>query len=127
MAVRLEFIDVLVPVHVIEEKYPGGFAQCLVDLGPRLGRRVWHDQRLLRDGALDPASARALVGGWKALGIEPLQWVGGALQWKEVCVVDLRLGGPTVKCPWLEVDTVARSGWLRGTSRTPVVGRERSR
>ena len=72
---RLEFIDVLVPVHVIEEKYPGGFAQCLADHRPLIGRRMWHDGRLLRAGALDPARARALVEGWQALGIEPASGV----------------------------------------------------
>jgi fatty acid CoA ligase FadD36 len=61
MAVRLEHIDLLVPIHLIEEKYPGGFAQCLADHRPLIGRRMWHDGQLLRDGALDPASARALA------------------------------------------------------------------
>jgi hypothetical protein len=123
VAVRLEFIDVLVPVHVINEKYPGGFAQCLADHRPLIGRRMWHDGRLLRDGALDPASARALVEGWQAIGIEPLQWVNGRLAWKDVCVVDTNAGGPTVVCDWLEWDPKRRVAWLRGATRGEAVGR----
>jgi hypothetical protein len=123
VAVRLEFIDVLVPVHVIEEKYPGGFAQCLADHRPLIGRRMWHDGRLLRDGALDPARARALVEGWQALGIEPLQWVNKRLAWKDVCVVDTTAGGPTVVCDWLEWDPKRRVAWLRGETRGEAVGR----
>ena len=123
MAVRLEFIDVLVPVHVIEEKYPGGFGQCLADLGPLVGRRVWHDGALLRDGALDPDGARTVVEGWQALGIEPLQWIDRRLHWHELCVVDVVAGGPTVGCEWLEWDPAQRIAWLRGGPRGGIVGR----
>ena len=123
MAVCLEFIDILVPVHVIEEKYPGGFAQYLAGHRPLIGRRMWHDGRLLRDGALDPASARALVEAWQALGIDPLQWVNKRLAWKEVCVVDSIAGGPTTGCDWLDWDPKRRVAWLRGGERGEAVGR----
>jgi hypothetical protein len=123
MAVRLEFIDVLVPIHVIEEKYPGVLRQCLADHRALIGRRIWHDGLLLRDGALDPASAMKLVEGWQALGVEPLQWVDRRLQWKELCVVDLEAGGPTVGCDWLEWDPRARVAWLRGSERGETIGR----
>ncbi|MEI7446405.1 MAG: hypothetical protein WCK28_16060 [Burkholderiales bacterium] len=123
MAVRLEFIDVLVPVHVIEEKYPGGLVQCLADHRPLIGRRIWHDGHLLRDGALDPKSAMALVEGWQALGVEPLMWVDRKLAWKDICVVDASAGGPTVPCDWLDWDPKRRVAWLRGSDRGVVVGR----
>ena len=123
MAVRLEFIDVLVPVHVIEERYPGGFQQCLADHRPLIGRRIWHDGQLLRDGALDPKGAMALVEGWQALGVEPLMWVDRKLAWKDVCVVDTAAGGPTIACDWLDWDPKQRVAWLRGAARGVVVGR----
>lgn len=31
MTIALEFIDLIIPIHVIEQKYPGGWAQCLAD------------------------------------------------------------------------------------------------
>lgn len=123
MAVRLEFIDILVPVHVIEERYPGGFSQCLADHRALIGRRIWHDGRLLRDGAFDPQEARERVEGWQARGVEPLQWVDGKLSWKDLCVVDLRLGGPTVRCAWLKWDANARIAWIKGSDRGFTVGR----
>lgn len=123
MAVRLEFVDVLVPVHVIEDRYPGGFAQYLGDHRGLIGRRLWHDGRLLRDGALDAPGARALVERWQALGLEPLQWIGRRLHWKELCVVDLVAGGPTVPCDWLAWDVRARIAWIRGIDRGETVGR----
>jgi hypothetical protein len=123
MAVRLEFIDVLIPVHVIETRYPGGLSQCLADRRALIGRRIWHDGRLLRDGALDPAAARQCVETWQAYGIEPLQWVARRLHWKELCVVDLAAGGPTVGCEWLRWDAKARVAWLKGCERGETVGR----
>ncbi len=123
MAVRLEHIDVLVPIHLIDLRYPGGFAQCLADHRPLIGRRMWHDGRLLRDGALDPGSARALVEGWATLGLEPLQWVDGKLNWKDVCVVDLAAGGPTVNCDWLAWDKRTRTAWIRGLAPGETIGR----
>jgi len=114
MAVRLEFIVVLVPVHVIEEKYPGGLVQCLADHRALIGRRIWHDGHLLRDGALDPKGAMALVEGWQALGVEPLRWGDRKLAWKDDCVVDATAGGPTVPCDWLDWDPMRRVAWLRG-------------
>jgi hypothetical protein len=123
MAVRLEHIDLLVPIGLIDEKYPGGFAQFTADNRGLIGRRMWHDGRLLRDGALDPARARALVEGWQTLGFEPLQWVDGRLHWKELCVVDAAAGGPTAACAWLDWDARARIAWLRGLDPGEIVGR----
>jgi hypothetical protein len=123
MAVRLERIDVLVPVRVIEDRYPGGLAQCLSDHLHLIGRRMWHDGRLLRDGALDPAGARRLVEGWQAIGVEALQWVGRRPRWKELCVVDTANGGATAPCAWLALDLGARIAWLRGGDPGEPVGR----
>ena len=50
MSVALEFIDFIVPISTIREKYPGGWEQCLKDHSPLLGGRVWHDDHLLRNG-----------------------------------------------------------------------------
>ena len=123
MAVRLEFIDILLPVHVIEDRYPGGLQQCVADHRGLLGRRMWHDGLLLRDGALDPLDARLRVEGWQTLGIEPLQWVDGRLEWKEVCVIDVAAGGPTVGCEWIEWCPRDRVAWLQGTDRGAAIGR----
>lgn len=46
MAIQLEFIDFIVPRSVIEEKYPGGWVQCLKDHKNLIGGRVWYDEHL---------------------------------------------------------------------------------
>jgi len=54
MAERCEFIDVIVPIRNIDRVYRGGFAAFKKDNAPLFGGRLWHDQSLLRDGAMNP-------------------------------------------------------------------------
>ena len=115
MAIALEFIDVVIPIARIREAYPGGWEQCLLDYAALLGRRVWFDQHLLRDGAIRAADAKMLVEGWAALGFEPLGTRREGEYWKDLCVVDSRNGGPTRPCDWLSFDPSARTAHLGGT------------
>ena len=52
MAIALEFLDFIVPIAVIKEKYPGGWAQCLKDREERIGETILYDEHLWRDGAM---------------------------------------------------------------------------
>ncbi len=54
MAVALEFIDFVVRVDTIRERYPGGWDQCLADQARILGYRVWYDEHLLGGHATIP-------------------------------------------------------------------------
>jgi hypothetical protein len=44
MAVELEFINLIVPIALIKQKYPGGWEQCLDDHANLIGGRVWYDE-----------------------------------------------------------------------------------
>ena len=68
MAINTEFIDFIVPIETIRRKYPGGWEQCLQDHAPLLGGRVWHDDYLLRDGAMNPMDMQRLVQEWESMG-----------------------------------------------------------
>ena len=61
MAIALEFIDFIVPIALIRQKYPGGWEQCLRDHECLIGGRVWFDEQLLRDGAMNPTDIASLV------------------------------------------------------------------
>lgn len=123
MAIALEFIDVVLTVARIREVYPGGWDQCLLDHAPLLGRRIWFDGLLLRDGAMGPEEARTLVEGWAALGFEPTGKRRGALYWKDLCVIDSHHGGPTLPCDWLSYDAGGRTAHLAGTEPGPLAWR----
>ena len=101
MAIDTEFIDFIVPIAVIKEKYPGGWAQCLEDHGGLLGGRVWHDDYLFRDGAMNPIDIKSKVERWKAMGFEPFREVNGKRQSADFCVYEEMFGESTLECPWL--------------------------
>lgn len=125
VAIALEFIDVVVPIARIREAYPGGWEQCLLDYAPLLGRRVWYDRHLFRDGAMSASEARIRVEGWAVLGFEPTGARRQGLYWKDLCVVVWRRGGPTRPCDWLSFDQAGRTAHLAGAEAGPVVWRGR--
>ena len=123
MAIALEFIDFIVPVALIRQKYPGGWEQCLKDHERLLGGRVWFDDHLLRDGAMNPGDIEYLVDEWTELGFEPTEERDGQRIWKDCCVIESMLGGPTLACEWLELSDDVRSAYLKGAEPGPVIGR----
>ena len=125
MAVALEFIDFIVPIIVIREKYPGGWEQCLKDHERLIGGRVWYDDYLLRDGAMNPNDIESLIDEWTALGFQPMEERDGNRAWKDVCVVESMFGGPTLPCEWLALAGEANSAYLKGTDPGSIVGRKR--
>ena len=124
MAIALEFINFIVPIETIWEKYPGGWDQCLQDHKHLIGGRVWYDAYLFRDGAMSPMDAKTIVEHWSKIGFEPYAQFEGKQTWKDMCLVESMFGGPTLPCSWLKVDTASRSAFLTGTEPGKVIGRE---
>ena len=50
MLIELEFIDFVVPIDLIRQKYQGGWAQCLQDHERVIGRGFGFADHLLREG-----------------------------------------------------------------------------
>ena len=69
MSVRCEFIDVIVPIANIERVYPGGFAAFKARYLEDFGGRLWHDDYLFRDGAMNPIDAASAVNFWRGYGL----------------------------------------------------------
>ncbi len=124
MAIATEFIDFIVPIKVIEQKYPGGLEQCLADHEDGLGRRVWHDKHLFRDGAMNPMDIEWLINHWTDLGFTPSIEKDGQKVWKDICVFQGILGGATLPCDWIAYDRNTRTAYLKGTEVGEVKGRE---
>ena len=123
MAVRLEFIDFIVPIATIKSKYPGGWEQCLKDHSNLIGGRVWHDDHLFRDGAMSPTGIEILVRNWTELGFEPMATVDGNRVWKDCCVIEHMFGGPTLPCEWIQFTEDGIAAFLKGTGPGEAVGR----
>ncbi len=127
MTIALEFIDFIVPIAEIKKKYPGGWDQCLKDHENLIGGRVWFDEHLLRDGAMNPGDIECLIQEWTELGFEPLAHINGERVWRDCCVVESMFGGATLPCDWLEIGDDGRSANLKGADPGPVIGRKRKR
>jgi len=121
MAVALEFIDVIVPISVIREKYRGGWEQCLKDHEEILGGAAWYDEHLFRTGAMSPLDAEDLVGFWESQGLEPKGEEGGQRFWKDCCVVEGMFGGVTLPCSWIELTEDRSAAFLAGTEPGQIV------
>ena len=124
MAVCCEFIDVIIPIANIDRVFPGGFTAYKTENAGMFGRRLWHDDYLLRDGAMSPMDARATVEYWERYGLVALDEVDGRQKWRDVCVVEHLLRGPTLPCDWIEFDRGRQCVYLKGQEPDPVIGRE---
>lgn len=123
VAIKLEFIDFVVPIAVIRQKYPGGWDACLKDHANLIGTRVWYDEHLFRDGAMSPGDIGSLVEEWTELGFDTFGERDGNRYWKDVCVVESSFGGPTLPCVWLEYDDEQRIAYLAGHPAGQIIGR----
>ena len=112
MAIATEFIDFIVPIQVIKDKYPGGWEQCLRDHKNLIGGRVWYDDHLFRDGAMNPGDIESLVEHWEAMGFKGIVESDGQKYWKDICVFEM--GGSTLHCDWIDFDRESRAAFLKG-------------
>ena len=123
MAVKLEFINILIPVRNIERCASiGGFKGYLERRVGLLGEIEWHDEHLFRTGVMNPMEIGDVVDEWEEYGLTPVIEEGGTRKWGDICVVD-SAGGPTLPCDWIEFDLAERCAWLKGTAKGTVVGR----
>jgi hypothetical protein len=113
MAITTEFIDFIVPIKTIRDKYPGGWEQCLKDHEGLIGGRVWYDEHLFRDGAMNPMDIESLVERWEAMGFEGIVIENNRKFWKDICVFEM--GGATLQCDWIDFDRETRTAFLIGT------------
>ena len=123
MTIRLEFLNLIVPIKVIDRHYPGGFRALVAENRSMFGGKLWHDDHLFRDGAMNPTDIQALVEFWKEKGLTPSEERDGKKWWRDMCVVDF-FGGPTLPCDWLEHDPTDHSVYLKGKPKGRVIGRE---
>ena len=121
MAIKLEFINLVVPRKTIEEKYPGGWEQCLIDHKNLIGGRVWFDDHLFRDGAMNPRDMYSTLDEWEELGFNIKVNESTNHKWTDLCVVEAMFPEHSAVCDWLEVD--GDSAYLKGTPKGAIIGR----
>ncbi len=125
MCIANEFIDFIVPIKIIKEKYPGGWEQCLKDHDYSIGRCIWYDEHLFRTGAMGPEGIESLLTEWEGLGFQvgKTDENGRFTKWIDVCVYEYFFGGSTLECDWIEYDQNSGGVFLRGTNPGKLVTR----
>ena len=126
MAIQLEFINFIVPVRVIQQKYAGGWDACLRDHAKGIGRVVWYDDHLFRTGAMDGDMMDNLIVKWTGLGFEASESLGNSILWKDFCVLT-SYGVSPHDCSWIKVNSAARVAWLTGAEQGEAIGRDHFR
>ena len=108
MSIALEYLNLIIPISVIDRKYPGGWARCREDLGleqlASSSGSYWHDGDLFRAGAMNPLDFKMLVMNWKDLGLKESKRHQGKRVAADFCLYATFSDGPEVPCPWIELD-----------------------
>ncbi|MBM7457240.1 hypothetical protein HNR62_003152 [Oceanisphaera litoralis] len=112
MAIALEMLNFIVPIHLIEKNYPGGWAQCRRDYENCPGS--WHDEHLFRLGAMNGMDMMLLLERWKELGFKAHYGGRKPTRWRELCIVDMF--GTTLPCDWIIVDQEAGTASFKTTA-----------
>jgi hypothetical protein len=121
MAIATTMLSVLIPIENIERcKGIGGFKGILKIQKDWIGKKVLYDKYLYKDGAMSSGDIEDIVKFWEKQGLVPTGTKDGILYWKDLCVVDF-LGGPTLKCDWLEFNLQTFSVWLKGKPKGEIV------
>ncbi len=100
MAVELEFINIIIPIAVIEKLYVGGFNKYKKDNLQQIGKTIWFDDYIVREGAMNPKTIQEMVKIWESYGLTGITDNHGIKEWSDLCVVDF-IGGLTLSCEWL--------------------------
>lgn len=113
MAVALIYMNFLVPIQTIRDKYPGGWEQCLKDHEKEIKRgRVWFDEYLLHDGAMGPIDIDWLISSWEKRGFQISKEVDGKTLWADMCCIEY-LGH--LMPEWLKLTDDGCTAYLAGT------------
>lgn len=125
MAVKLEFINVIVPNATFQAVFAeeGGFAFFKQSYSA-MRDTVWYDDHICRvDGAMNWADVEDMVHWWEERGLIGLADTDIGKQWRDFCVATSFVG-PTYRCNWLEFDAGDNAVSMRGQPKGRIVGKE---
>ena len=114
MSIWLNFINVVIPINVIEKKLDLDFDDFFekYDQGIK-----YHDNHLFSTGAMSPDHTELIVKYFESQGLTTIKMIEDKEYFEDLCVVELLFGGPTRPCEWLEFDAQEKIVWLKGTDK----------
>jgi hypothetical protein len=124
MAIALEHLNLVIPIKTIDRHYPGGWKQCLNENADFIGSRIWFDDHLFRDGAINTRDVSDLIDKWVDIGLRTIEETNGEPRWLDCCVVSSCFGYPTLPCSWIKMSTDGWSASLKSKVPGKIIGRE---
>jgi hypothetical protein len=115
MTIPLEPANFIVPISVIERKYPGGWQQCQKDHNSESGFPfpAWYDDQLFRIGGKSIYLLKIVFSHWPSIGFRIKRKVKGQAVWHQGCFIRGGESTPTLPCPWLMVADDGMSAWMK--------------
>ncbi len=114
MAIYCEFINFIIPISKIDSVYMGGFSKFKEDNASGFSIGVlWHDDFLLRDGAMNSSSLDSRIKKWENLGLIGLSNLNGEQKWIDFCVFEGMFDGVNTNCDWLSYDSKTRCAYMK--------------
>src|SRR5579859_4876937 len=124
MAVRLQFINLIIPAATLERVLTpedSVFAALLRGQAP-LPEMMWCDAHLCRvEGAMNWPDVDEMVDRWEARGLQGLVGLSPQQWWKDFAICASGRG-PTFPCDWLVYDAAENCVSLAGTPKGEVLG-----
>jgi len=124
MAIRLEHINLIIPLKQINLCYPGGFELFHEHYKDKFGENFWHDMHLFRDGTMNIEEVESLISFWRQKGLVPYIEPNGKRKWKDMCVIESSKSEPTLPCDWIEVDQDNNCVFHKKRPKGRIIGRE---
>ena len=118
MSVWLHFINVVVPIFIIEDKLKVDFDEFYENYSEGI---KYHDKYLFATGAMGSEHIEQIVKYFESKGLTTIELIEGKEYFKDLCVVVVLFGGPTRPCNWLEFNSRESSAWLKGTEKGELV------
>ncbi len=104
MAIPLSCFNLIIPRHLIEKKYPGGWQQCLYDHSPLDNYAAAYDDNLFRISVMNTIGMGMLLNKWSRHGFKTYAKKSASPHWLEVCIVQSMMNQPTLPCKWVKIE-----------------------
>jgi hypothetical protein len=118
MSVWLHFINVVVPISIIEDKLKVDFDEFYENYSEGI---KFHDKYLFATGAMGSEHIEQIVKYFESKGLITIELIDSKEHFKDLCVVEVLFGGPTRPCNWLEFNSRESSAWLKGTEKGELI------
>lgn len=103
MPVSLEFINIIIDLSCFDKKH-GNRSMILDEIREDIGSVIWHDEFILRDGAMSMDDACKALRWWARRGVRPFSRdTNNKRVWHDCCVVMSPFGDTAIPCSWLKI------------------------